>query len=98
MVAASAGDGNTLPQSIMQQPHLRDGCPVVDVACGYGYTIVKLCNGELQTFGNNACTHMKVREYSPERYDPDRVLPAMLFNQPQVVDHMTVSGEIALWP
>lgn len=92
------GDGITLPESITREPHPRNGCPVVDVACGYGYTIVKLCNGEIQTFGNNACTHLKVRGYSPESHDPDSIRPASLFYRPQVVDHMTVSGEIALWP
>lgn len=79
-------------------PQLQDGSPVVDVACGYGYTVVRLCNGELQTFGNTGCTHLKVREYQRDTYSPHDIHPDKLFHRPQVVDHMTMSREITLWP
>jgi alpha-tubulin suppressor-like RCC1 family protein len=79
-------------------PQLRGGSPVVDVACGYGYTVVKLYNGELQTFGNTSCTHLKVRGYHRDRYSPHDIHPDKLFHWPQVVDHMAMSREITLWP
>ena len=56
---------------------------VVDVACGYGHTLIRLASGELQTFGDTAETHLKLKGYSNDQ------LPEGLLRRPQVVDDCT---------
>ena len=78
-------DSSDYPPEQLSRRAGTTGSRVVDVACGYNYTVIRLASGELQTLGGAAATHLKLRFNAFEATE----LPEGQLRQPQVVDDRT---------